>query len=268
MEGFTTSRRNLITSTEQQTPLDDLAQAHLDGLASPAQIAALESAPDGWAASLWRLLDDADASLERARKSVRGPERANVLNDLDDECFRIDEALTALIGAPSEEQLTPAPRQSSPAPREKTGVAQLQLSWNDGQLVAWVAGHDARYEHADVIRELLKATGAGAIEWEERGPLRIPTGQRVPAVTAPVMAALGWLVAQARPTTNDRIGASVHWMGIAAATAISAVAQGRMAPQLRQSRRGGKKGEHGTFSVRWLPGLIDADHLSSLVESC
>ena len=54
--------------------------------------------------------------------------------------------------------------------------------------------------------------------------------------------------------TNDRIGASVHWMGIAAATAISAVAQGRMAPQLRQSRRGGKKGEHGTFSVRSLPG--------------
>jgi len=267
MEGSTTSRRTPITSTEQQSALDELAQAHLDGLATPAQIAALESSPDAWAASLWHLLDEADEALDRARQSIRGPERANVLNDLDDECFRIDEALTALIGAPAEEELTPAPRQSSPAPREKSGVAQLQLSWNDGQLVAWVAGHDARYEHDDVIRELLTATGAGAIEWEERGPLRIPTGQRVPAVTAPVMAALGWLVAQARPTSNDRIGPSVRWMGIAAATAVSAIAQGRMAPQLRQSRRGGKKGEHGTFSVRWLPGLIDAEHLSSLVES-
>ena len=55
-------------------------------------------------------------------------------------------------------------------------------------------------------------------------------------------------------------------MGLAAATAVSAVAQGRMAPQLRQSRRG-KKGSESNFSVRWLPGLIDSDHLAQLVAS-
>ncbi|MDW3177319.1 MAG: DEAD/DEAH box helicase [Acidimicrobiia bacterium] len=261
-----TSRRNPITTTEHPEALDQIAQAHLDGLASPAQIKILEADPKAWTASLWRLLDDADAALERARRTVRGPERANVLNDLDDECYRIDEELTRLLGPPTEDELTPAPKQSQ-APREKNGVAQLQLSWNDGQLVAWMAGHDARYEQEDVIKELLQSTGGGAIDWETRSPLRIPTGQRVPCLTAPVNAALGWLVALARPTNDERIAPSVRWMGLAAATAISAVAQGRMAPQLRQSRRGSKKGESGTFSVRWLPGLIDSDHLASLVSS-
>ncbi|MFT7473325.1 MAG: hypothetical protein ACI81L_000240 [Verrucomicrobiales bacterium] len=192
-----------------------------------------------------------------------------MLNDLDDECFQIDDALTAIIGAPKEEELTAPSRskQQVEPPVEKTGTAQLQLSWNDGQLVAWVAGHDARYEPDDIIREYLASTGAGTIEWESRSPLRIPTGQRVPALTAPVTSALGWLVAQARESNNPKVGPSVRWMGLTAATAVSAVAQGRMAPQLRQSRRGGGKGDGSTFSVRWLPGLIEADHLQALVAS-
>ncbi len=248
--------------------LDEFAQAQLDNYATPEQIKVLEADKEQWAAALWRLLDDAEAALAKARKTVRGPERANVLNDLDEECFRIDDALTALIGEPNEEELAPLPqkaRQQNAQP-EKTGTAQLQLSWNDGQLVAWVAGHDARYEQEDVIRKYLETTGGSGIQWESRGLLRIPTGQRVPALTTPVTAALGWLVAQARETHNPIVSPSMRWMGLAAATAISAVAQGRMAPQLRQSRRG-KKGEGNNFSVRWLPGLIDADHLSQLVAS-
>ena len=248
--------------------LDEYAQAQLDDLATPEQLKVLESDKEAWAAALWRLLDDADAALAKARRSVRGPERANVLNDLDEECFRIDDALTALIGPPKEEELAPTPhqkRQQQPQ-AEKTGTAQLQLSWNDGQLVAWVAGHDARYEQEDVIKEYLETTGGSGISWESRGLLRIPTGQRVPALTTPVTAALGWLVAQARETHNPKVSPSLRWMGLAAATAVSAVAQGRMAPQLRQARRG-KKGEGNNFSVRWLPGLIEADHLAQLVAS-
>ncbi len=253
--------------------LDEYAQAHLDGLATKPQVKALEADKEAWAAALWRLLDDADAALERARKTVRGPERVNVLNDLDDECFRIDDALTALIGPPAEEELTPDPRdkkrgnqKQQTAPAEKTGTPQLQLSWNDGALVAWVGGHDARYEQEDVIRELLASTGGGTIEWETRSPLRIATGQRVPAVTSPVTSALGWLVSQAHPTHDPKIAPSVRWMGLAAATAVSAVSQGRMAPQLRQSRRA-KTANGSQFSVRWLPGLIDSDHLKQLVDS-
>ena len=254
--------------------LDELAQAHLDGRATKAQVKVLEADKAAWADALWRLLDSTDAALERARKTVRGPERANILNDLDTECFRIDEALTELIGPPTEDQLTPDQRQNTRNKQnkakqeeaEKTGTPQLQLSWNDGSLVAWVGGHNARYEKEDVIRELLASTGGGAIEWESRSTLRITTGQRVPAVTSPITPTLGWLVALAHPTNDPRIGASVRWMGLAAATAVSAVSQGRMAPQLRQSRRA-KKAEGSQFSVRWLPGLIDQDHLRALVDS-
>ena len=248
--------------------LDEFAQAELDDHATPEELKVLESDKEAWAAALWRLLDDAEVALAKARRSVRGPERANVLNDLDEECFRIDEALTALIGPPKEEELAPTPqqkRQQQPQ-AEKTGTARLQLSWNDGQLVAWVAGHDARYEQEGVIKEYLETTGGSGIEWESRGLLRIPTGQRVPALTTPVTAALGWLVAQARETHNPKVSPSLRWMGLAAATAVSAVAQGRMAPQLRQARRG-KKSEGNNFSVRWLPGLIEADHLAKLVAS-
>ena len=254
--------------------LDEFAQAQLDGSATPEQQKALKADKAAWADALWRLLDNADLALERARKTVRGPERANILNDLDEECFRIDEALTELIGPATEEELTPEARpnnkrggaKNQQPKEEKTGTPQLQLSWNDGSLVAWVAGHNARYEQESVVRELLASTGAGAIEWESRSPLRIMTGQRVPAVTTLITPALGWLVAQAHPTNDPRIGPSVRWMGLAAATAVSAVAQGRMAPQLRQSRRS-KKAEGSQFSVRWLPGLIDKDHLARLVDS-
>ena len=87
--------------------LEDYAQAAIDGLAGKEQLAVLEADKDAWAAALWRLLDTADARLERARKTFRGSARANVLHDLDDDCFRIDDALTALIGPPKEEEHQP-----------------------------------------------------------------------------------------------------------------------------------------------------------------
>ena len=236
--------------------LEDYAQAAIDGLASAEQLATLEADAEAWASALWRLLDSADAKLERTRKTFRGPARATVLADLDDDCFRIDDALTALVGPAKEEDLTPLGRNRKPAAPEKTGTPQLQLSWNDGQLVAWVSGDNARYEQEPAIKEYLEAAGGGNINWESRGTLRVPTSQRVPAVATPMANALGWLVAQARRNFDPRFAPSIRWMGLAAATAVSAVAQGRMAPQMRQSRRGAKKGGVSNYTVRWLPGLI------------
>ena len=247
--------------------LEDYAQAAIDGLASTEQLAVLEVDTDAWASALWRLLDAADAKLERTRKTFRGPARATVLADLDDDCFRIDDALTALVGPAKEEELQPLPRNRKQAPPEKTGTPQLQLSWNDGQLVAWVSGHDARYEQEPVIREYLEAAGGGNIDWQTRGTLRVPTSQRVPAVATPMANALGWLVAQARRNYDPRFAPSIRWMGLAAATAVSAVAQGRMAPQMRQSRRGTKQKGMSNYSVRWLPGLINADVLKQLTDT-
>ena len=67
--------------------LEDYAQAAIDGLAKPEQLAVLEADTDAWAAALWRLLDAADAKLERNRKTFRGPARATVLADLDEDSF-------------------------------------------------------------------------------------------------------------------------------------------------------------------------------------
>ena len=93
--------------------LEDYAQAAIDGLANTEQLAILEADTDAWSAALWRLLDSADAKLERTRKTFRGPARATVLADLDEDCFRIDDALTALIGPAKEEELQPLPRNLS-----------------------------------------------------------------------------------------------------------------------------------------------------------
>ena len=68
--------------------IEKYAQANLDNTATKEQLATLEANKPAWEAALWNLLDDAEAALAKARKNVRGPERANVLNDLDEECFR------------------------------------------------------------------------------------------------------------------------------------------------------------------------------------
>ena len=65
--------------------VDDLAQAHLDGRATDAEIQLLEANRDAWVGSLWRLLDRAEEALASARRSVKGAARAVVLTDLDEE---------------------------------------------------------------------------------------------------------------------------------------------------------------------------------------
>ncbi len=253
-----------ITTTEPLGSFDDVVQAAVDGVASESQLAFLETYPDAWINTLWRMLNDAETRLERARHNVRGPERVSVLNDLDAECWRIDDALTERIGPPPEPAGQRA-KGADPEPAEP-GVTVLQLSWNDGQLVAWASGHNARYDQKNDILARLGATGGGSIDWQDRNPIRIPTGQRVPTVTTPITAALGWLVALARPTNDHTLGASVRWMGLAAATAVSLVARGRIVPQLKQSRRSKSSGTT-SFNVRWHPALAPREEIDALISS-
>ena len=69
------------------TQIGALAQAHLDGHATDAEVRFLETNQDAWVGSLWRLLDRAEEALASARTSVKGPARAHVLSDLDEDCF-------------------------------------------------------------------------------------------------------------------------------------------------------------------------------------
>jgi hypothetical protein len=256
-------RENTVATILTEELLDAAAQAHIDGLDTPEQRALLQADTSAWVAALWRLLDQAEARLEHARHNVRGSERANVLNDLDDECYLIDDAITALVGEPTPEELAP-PKPPKPEP---TGTPQLQLSWSPGQIVAWAGGHDAVLESHHQIVERLGNQGASAIAWTPGDTIDIPTAGPAETVTAPVAAALGWLAAQAREHNDDRLGASVRWMGLVTATAVEHVAQGRYVPQVGSKRGGGRGKESNTFTVEWTPALVDSAALEALVTS-
>lgn len=252
---------------------DDLAQAHLDGRAALDEIELLEANRDAWIGSLWRLLDRAEEALASARRTVKGSARAHVLNDLDEECFKIDAQLTALTGPPREDELAPvesAPAEPEPEPEPYVGVVQLQLSRTDGRIVAWAAGHNLRGESHDDVLERVKNLDGGAIAWDERATMKIPGSGRVSTLSAPVSSALGWLVALGDTATDERVGASVTWMGQAASMAVELVAQGRVVPQLVQAKRRRKdpaSPDHGTFRLRWVPAVVDPDRLAALAAT-
>ena len=250
--------------------MDQLVQSHLDGQATEEQIRYLHDNTEDWAASLFRLLDAAESALASARRDVRGPARAMVLGDLDEECFRIDAAITALIGAPAEDELVPlSPVEQSPA-APPTAPVRLQLSRTDGRIVAWASGLNQRGERHDGVLERVKAHGGTAITWDEQATMKIPGSGRVSTVSAPLASALGWLIAFGDTADDDTLGTSATWMGQVAAVAVELVAQGRVAPQLVQSKRRRREksdGNTSSFRVRWVPAVVDPERFQALVAS-
>ncbi len=248
------------------TELDLVVQAHVDGRATSEQIALLEANKAAWIASLWRLLDAAEARLERARREYRGPLRSTVLTDLDEDCYRVDDMLTALIGPPTTAKAQP----QAQAPIE-VGEVQLQLSWVEGRVVAWAAGLNTEPESAEEVRIRLKEIDGGAIDWEVREEdIRLPGNKSAPSLAAPLASTLGWLAALGAERDNEALGISAIWMGLATAAAIELVAQGHMVPQLSQFKGGRKannSGGNGTYHVRWVPMLVDPDRLTGLVDA-
>jgi hypothetical protein len=190
-------------------------------------------------------------TIGRVRAEVRGPERDLVLEDFQDELERIDDVLVDLTGqrpepldAPKGGRTdTPAPVQEDdeeddepPAPRVRTGTGtpQLQLTWHDGNVIAWSSGFDAEPEAEPALLERLQGAGASPANWSHHGTISLPDGTVADAVSAPIQSSLGWLVSLVTTGGDDRIGASVTWMGMAAGLAVRLVAHGRMVPQLRK----------------------------------
>jgi hypothetical protein len=250
-----------------------LAQAQLDGLASDADLEILERHEEDWIDALRSLRREVQATIQRLAKELAGPERDLVLSDFDEERERIDAALMRLTGA-APEPAKPAGRAEEPAAaapvppapeRVVPATAQLQLSWDHGSIVAWTGeeGHDP--EPLGTVRERLTAAGASGDAWDERDPLKLPTGERADAVTAPISSSLGWLVSLAATAEDEHLGASATWMGLAAALAVRLVAHGRIVPQLEKV--GDAPGNRSYFAVRWVPTLIDDEELSDLVEA-
>jgi superfamily II DNA or RNA helicase len=235
-----------LTTPIAPEEIEHLAQVHLDGLASEADVAVLEARRDEWVAALQTLRNTVQATIDRVARDVTGPERPLVLSDFNDEYQRIDDMLAELTG--------------------EVGIPQLQLSWTRGRIVAWAAGQDADPEPSEDILERLGDAGAATAIWEPHDRLKLPTGARADAVSAPIQTTLGWLVALGASAGEDEeLGASVTWMGLAAALAVRLVARGRMVPQLRKV--GDAAANRSYFAVRWEPALIDSDELSDLAQA-
>jgi hypothetical protein len=257
----------------------ELAQAHLDGLATDADLDLLRHHEEDWIEALEALHRDVQATIARVRSEVRGPERALVLDDFEEERARIDDMLVELTGtSPSaphqrdgggaaEKGETRDGDREAPAEPAVTlpKVAQLQLSWHDGQVVAWAGGFEVDSDPADAVRGRLTDAGATAAAWEPHEPVKLPGGGTAEAVVAPIRSSLGWLVALGSTAEDETLGTSVTWMGLAAALAVRLVAHGRMVPQLQKV--GDAPGNRSYFAVRWEPTLIDHDELTSLAKA-
>ncbi|MFV0524403.1 MAG: DEAD/DEAH box helicase [Acidimicrobiales bacterium] len=245
-------------------------QSHLDGIASDEDVHLLEADRQSWTAALFRLYDEAAAALEAVTQQVKGPERSVVLADFEADVSRIDEVLNELVG-PAETR-NEEPRAGRPAePAPETGDANLQLSWIPGRVVAWSAGHNAPPESADEVATRLKAVGGDNLVWETHSPVKIPGGGRADAVSVPLESSLGWLVSLPRTVGDEPVGAGVTWIGLVTSLAVRLVAQGRVLPQLKKTRRpgdgGSTKGDRSPFAVRWAPALIDDAEFSALVAA-
>jgi superfamily II DNA or RNA helicase len=250
------------TATVDRDELDRIVQDYLDGRGTEEEMDFLEDNHPLWVDSLWRLLERADQNLERARQNVRGPERAAVLNDFEDECDRIDELLADLIGP-----LTV----SGPDPDAVVaGTAQLQLSWSHGQIVAWAGGHEAEPGDLDALKTMLDSHDGGAISWLENDPVDIAGRAEAASLASPLTSALGWILGFGNVPLDDKtLGTSARWFGLAAAFAVELVAQGRMVPQLEAFRGGRRSGKGGlaTYHVRWAASVMDRTRLDALADA-
>ncbi|MEM7094702.1 MAG: SNF2-related protein [Actinomycetota bacterium] len=242
--------------------LDRIVQQYLDNRISDVDEDFLEANHPLWVDSLWRLLEQADVALEHARQNVKGPERASVLNDLEDECERIDDLITDLVG--------PVEVKGPDPDAVVTGTAQLQLSWSRGQILAWTGGHAAEPGTLDELKTMLERHDGGSISWLDSDPIDIASRGEAPALASPIISALGWIIGFGNtPADDDSLGTSARWFGLAAAFAVELVAQGRMVPLLEQFRGGrrGGKGGLGTYHVRWAASVMDRKRLDALADA-
>jgi len=242
--------------------LDAIVQRDLDDHSTEADIEFLEANHALWVDSLWRLLERADAALEQARQTVKGPERSSVLNDFEAECDLINDLLDDLAG--------PVEVAGPDPDAVVVGHAQLQLSWTRGQIIAWSGGHQAEPGDLDYLKKLLDEHDGDAISWLEEDPIDIAARAEAPALSAPIISALGWIIGFGNtPAEDETLGTSARWFGLAAAFAVELVAQGQMVPQLEQFRGGRRSGKGGlsTYHVRWAASVMDRQRLDDLADA-
>jgi hypothetical protein len=257
----------------------------VDGLATAEDRALLEANPHEWVVALRHLLRQVDQALEHLRAVLQGPERQLVLDDFTDHRRALAQALADLVG---EEPPPPAAREAAEVAvaeeedeaedEEPPGVPALQLSWDDGVVIAWAGASQRDPEDLDAVRDRLAATGAGGVPWQPHPGVPLPDGRTAPALAAPIKATLGWLAALRSPAAQPAdevdpaaVAPSAAWLSLAAGLAVRLVAQGRVVPQLRKTTPRSKSGPpqkspmgRAEFQVHWVPALIDHEEFTAL----
>jgi hypothetical protein len=250
----------------------------IDGLADDADRALLAANEREWVTALRHLLKQVDGTLDHVRATVHGPERGLVLDDFAELRRQLVDALVEL----DDEPVAPAPREAAPdrevavaeaeEPEEEEdddeeppGPTALQLTWDDGHVIAWAAGNHSPADDHEGILQRLADTGGRSVPWTPHPGIPLPDGRTAPALSAPVKASLGWLVSQRPARDDDAVAASTTWLALASALAVRLVAQGRMVPQLRKlTPKGKQQSGRAEFAVHWVPALIDHEEFQSL----
>ena len=224
-----------------QTSFEALVASEVDGQIAADELSALAAQPQRWAATLLYMLDEIEDALEAVSRSDRY-ERDQAVADLSDERAAVAAALRRVTG---EDVDLPEPvsvgdgddaamAPSGEAEAELVQAPVLQASWAPGEVVLWAGNPSATPAGGEDLQRLIDEAGGSAIEWEKHKGAPLPSGDRAPSVSAPLTAALGWLVGVGAGQLALDAGPSVHWLGEVAAWATDLVAQGRMVPTLRR----------------------------------
>ena len=256
-----------------QTSFEALVASEVDGQIGADDLSALTAQPQRWAATLHHILEEIEDTLEVLARSDRY-ERDQALADLSDERAAVAAALRrvtgedvdlpdpATLGDGDEAAMAP----SGEAEAELVQAPALQASWAPGEVVLWAGNPSATPAGGEDLQRLIDEAGGSAIEWEKHKGVPLPSGDRAPAVSAPVTAALGWLVGVGAGQLALDAGPSVRWLGEVAAWATDLVAQGRMVPTLRRggSATGRGRQRSGSYVVQWIAAVVERERIREL----
>jgi hypothetical protein len=155
---------------------------------------------------------------------------------------------------------------SGEAEAELVQAPALQASWAPGEVVLWAGNPSARAAEREDLQRLIDEAGGSAIEWEKHKGAPLPSGDRAPAVSAPLTAALGWLVGVGAGQLALDAAPSVRWLGEVAAWATDLVAQGRMVPTLRRGGSATARGRQrsGSYVVQWIAAVVERERIREL----
>ncbi|HEV3225420.1 MAG TPA: DEAD/DEAH box helicase [Acidimicrobiales bacterium] len=235
--------------TNDLQTLEAAVWAAAEGAASDQQLELLDRDQRTSARVVDDLLADTQARLESVQ-GLTGPERDQVIADFAQELEGLRRVYVRLHGRPD-----PAARDHEPDEPEplEEGV-RLQASWSDGEIVVWAAGPGEPPEANEELANRLEAIDAPKLGWRAHRGVPLPGGARAEAVSIPVGDALGWLVVIGAGVDDERIGASVRWLGRVALAGVRQVARGAVVPALESTPAANDRSLE--LSVRWRAALV------------